>query len=288
MRLRLDCKAAGRIPALAAAAIALAMLLGGARPALAVTYSVAEPVLAEAMLTEADAVSVRKSVDDREASKDGTTYTFNQLNAKEGDGVSDQLSVAVRDSGSNTVSFTFYNDVGEKSSITDIYLTGTGGVLEVPGKITDQSSGVDFSSGASPPNLPVGTKYDFVATASADSNPPVYENGVNASDEYVTWTFALAKGATYDDVIKSIDSGTLRIGAFVPGSSGGSSSFINGASMERSGDVTAVPLPAAMWLMIGALGSLVLMSRRGRPRRQYIDLMSASSRARPASSRLAT
>ena len=288
MRLRLDCNAAGRLPALAAAAIALAMLLGGARPALAVTYSVAEPVLAEAMLKEADAVSVRKSVDDREASKDGTTYTFNQLNAKEGDGVSDQLSVAVTDSGSNTVSFTFYNAATEKSSITDIYLTGTGGVLEVPGKITDQSKGVNFSSGASPPNLPVGKAYDFVATASADSNPPVYENGVNASGEYVTWTFALAKGATYDDVIKSIDSGTLRIGAFVPGSSGGSSSFINGASMERSGDVTAVPLPAAMWLMIGALGSLVLMSRRGRPRRQYIDLMSASSWARPASSRLAT
>jgi hypothetical protein len=278
----------GRLPALAAAAIALAMLLGGAGPALAVTYSVAEPVLTEAMLTEADAVSVRKSVDDGEASKDGTIYTFNQLNAKEGDGVSDQLSVAVRDSGSNTVSFTFYNDVGEKSSITDIYLTGTGGVLEVPGKITDQSKGVDFSPGASPPNLPVGTKYDFVATASADSNPPVYENGVNASGEYVTWTFALAEGATYDDVIKSIESGTLRIGAFVPGSSGGSSSFINGASMERSGDVTAVPLPAALWLMIGALGSLALLSRRGRPRRQYIDLMSASSWARPASSRLAT
>ncbi|MCA3575526.1 MAG: VPLPA-CTERM sorting domain-containing protein [Aestuariivirga sp.] len=281
-----------RLPALAAAAIAMTMLLGGARPVLAETVSLMESAKweNEAVLSEADAIKVEKGVDPRVVSKDGTTYSFNQLKGKEGDDlrVSDQLSVAVQDSGSNTVSFTFYNAGGEKSSITDIYLTGTGGVLEVPGKITDQSKGVNFSSGASPPNLPVGTKYDFVATASADSNPPVYENGVNASGEYVTWTFALAKGATYDDVIKSMDSGTLRVGAFAPGSSGGSSSFINGASMGRSGDVTAVPLPAALWLMIGALGSLVLMSRRGGVRRQYIDLMSASSWARPASSRLAT
>ena len=270
MRKRLESMA--RLPALAAAAFAMAMLIGGARPVLAETLSLVEPALTE-------------DLSRLEASKEGTTYTLNQLNAKES---SNELSVAVQDSGSNTVSFTFYNAGGDKSSITDIYLTGTGGLLEVPGKITDQSKGVDFSAEASSPNLPVGEKYDFIATTSSGSTAPTYENGVNSADEYVTWTFALADGATYEDVIKAIDSGTMRVGAFAPGTSGGSSSFTTGTSVERSGDVTAVPLPAALWLMIGALGSLVLLSGRGGLRRQYIDLMSASSWARPASSRLAT
>ena len=157
------------------------------------------------------------------------------------------------------------NGGSSKSSITDVYLTGTKGLLDLPGKITSQSSGVSFSIGAKPANLPVGKPYDFYATAGASSNAPVVKNGVNAPGEYVSWTFALQSGATYEDVTTAIDSGTLRIGVFAPGSSGGSSSFINSCGMGAScGKTPAVPLPASLWLMVGALGSLAFAGRRGR------------------------
>jgi hypothetical protein len=152
---------------------------------------------------------------------------------------------------------------GQNSSITDIYLAGTEGLLVLPGKITGESAGVSFSTGAKPENLPGGKPYDFVATAGADSDAPVYPNGVNAAKEYVTWTFALESGTTYKDVINSLDAGKMRIGLLVPGATGGSASFLNhfGGSIQQA---SAVPLPASLWLMLGALGGLGFLSRRGR------------------------
>lgn len=164
---------------------------------------------------------------------------------------------------------------GQNSSITDIYLAGTEGLLVLPGKITDQSAGVSFSTGADPMNLPGGKPYDFVATVGADSNAPVKANGVDAAKEYVTWTFALASGTTYKDVISALDSGTMRIGLLVPGATGGSASFLNnygGSTLQ----VSAVPLPASLWLMFGALGGLGFISRRGR-RRNGTSAVSAIS-----------
>ncbi len=152
---------------------------------------------------------------------------------------------------------------GQNSSIAGIYLDGTEGLLVLPGKITGESAGVSFSTGAKPENLPGGKPYDFVATAGADSDAPVYPNGVNAAKEYVTWTFALESGTTYKDVINSLDAGKMRIGLLVPGATGGSASFLNnfGGSNQQA---SAVPLPASLWLMFGALGGLGFLSRRGR------------------------
>lgn len=195
------------------------------------------------------------------------TYTFNQITENGTVDVSDQLNVDIADGGNDTVAFTFYNDVGQQSSITDIYFSGTGDLLILPGEITQQSSGVSFSTGASPPSLPGGQPYDFSASVGADSNPPTQPNGVNAAEEYVTWTFALASGATYEDVVAAIEAGTLQIGLHVQGYADGSSeSFIYGcgASCNRT---PAVPLPASLWLMFGALGGLAFLSRRGRQAR---------------------
>jgi hypothetical protein len=194
------------------------------------------------------------------------TYTFNQITENGTVDVSDQLTVDVQDSGNDAVSFTFYNDVGQQSSITDIYFSGTSGLLVVPGEITDQTDGVSFSTGATPPNLPGGKDYDFSASVGADSNPPTQPNGVNAADEYVTWTFALASGMTFQDVISALDSGALQIGLHVQGYADGSSeSFLYGCSGGSGcGQAPAIPLPASIWLMFGALGSLAFLSRRGR------------------------
>jgi hypothetical protein len=254
---------------LAGAVFAASVLLGGTGQALAMTYSITEPVAGEpvAVSDEMSVAAIESSKVLLESKDSATvpTYSFTQLNAKEPGAVSEQLSLTAVDSGKDTIAFTFYNSVGQKSSITDIYLTGTGGLLVLPGKITAQSPGVSYSIGASPPNLPVGTVYDFYATVAADSNPPTVPNGVNAVGEYVTWSFTMASGISYESVIKAIDTGVLRFGLLVPGSSGGSSSFINTCGLGGCSQTPSVPLPASLWLMFGAIGGLAAFARRGKP-----------------------
>jgi hypothetical protein len=269
---------------LAGAVLAASVLLGGTGQALAMTYSITERYASEleavseeksleAYTREAKAVTDETSVAAIENSKMlmenkdnafSNSYSFTQLNAKEPGAVSDQLKLTAIDGGRDRIDFTFYNSVGQKSSITDIYLTGTGGLLVLPGKITDQSKDVSYSIGASPPNLPVGKAYDFYATVAADSNPPTVPNGVNAVGEYVTWSFTMASGISYESVIKAIDTGVLRFGLLVPGYSGGSSSFINSCGLGGCSQTPSVPLPASLWLMFGAIGGLAAFARRGK------------------------
>lgn len=277
-----------RLPSLAVAALAAPMLIASGGQASAMTYGFNETdavQLADAAVTEliadtaelaeaseVESFSAMKSISPEDGSKDvaaptptGSAYSFTQLQGKGEGKVSDQLMMDAFDAGKNLVGFTFYNSVGQKSSITDIYLTGTGGLLVLPGEITAQSPGVSYSIGANPSNLPAGTTYDFYATIGADSNPPVQPNGINAVGEYVTWSFTMARGVTYNDVIKAIDSGILRVGLLVPGYSGGSASFINTCGVGGGCSQTpSVPLPASLWLMFGAIGGLAWMSRRGR------------------------
>jgi hypothetical protein len=250
-----------------AAVIAASMLLGGIGSADAATYSfsqinsdgkttTSDPLSVVVTESGSDAVSFTfyNDVGTKTSISDDSAYTSSQIKSAETIESSEQLVTA-----DSAVDVKFYDDLGQNSSITDIYLSGTGGLLNLPGKITDQSEGVSFSTGADPRNLPGGKSYDFIASVGADSNPPVRPNGVNAANEYVTWTFSLASGVTYKDVISAIDAGKLQIGLHVPGSSGGSSSFINNVQTP------SVPLPASLWLMFGALGGLACLSRRGRP-----------------------
>lgn len=251
-----------RASILAAAVFAAVLLAGGAGAANASTYTFSQLTSASKAKPTDD---IKPEVED--SGNAAATYTFSQLIGASKTEPTDQFKLEVAESGKDAVSFTFYNHVGEKSSITDIYVAGTDGLLLVPGKITAQSSGVDFSIGADPSDLPVGKIYGFEATAGADSNAPVMKNGVDSSKEYVTWTFALASGVSVDKVIGAIDAGDLRFGLRAPGFSGGSASFINSCGIEScsgSFSTAAIPLPASLWLMFSAMGGLAVLSRRTR------------------------
>lgn len=173
-----------------------------------------------------------------------------------------QLSVNVLDLGSGNVSFTFNNAGPLAASIADVYWDDQAGTLGAMGAITG-SSGVSFSQGAAPPNLPGGQGIGFSATASADSNPPAQPNGVNPG-EWLTIVWSLISGATYADVLAALNlggdqSGSLRIGLHVQGfANGGSESFVNGTPPAP------VPVPAAGLLLLGALGGLAAL--RGKKR----------------------
>lgn len=122
------------------------------------------------------------------------------------------------------VLFRFRNVGSNNSSITDVYFDdGTLlGIASLHG-----TSGVAFSTGAAPPNLPGGEAIDFNTTAGflADSTSPnVAANGVNPG-EALGVLFNLQSGTTYQDVIDAIAlssltpttdvTGGLRIGIHV-------------------------------------------------------------------------
>lgn len=172
-----------------------------------------------------------------------------------------QLTVDVTNPGSDQVLFTFYNTTAiEACSITDIYIDD-GALLADIYSLTG-TFGVSFSNPATPGDLPGGNgivpQFNTSAGLSADSDPDVYANGVNAATEYLEVLFNLKSGKTFADVLTAIDRGFhpelyynftsktwnfdhLLIGMHVQGfDSGGSESFI------------ATPVPGA--LLLGMLG----------------------------------
>ncbi|MCL4854532.1 MAG: hypothetical protein KJZ78_24495 [Bryobacteraceae bacterium] len=186
------------------------------------------------------------------------SYSFFKITNNGNQDVSSQLSVEVTGAGSQA-SFQFFNNVGIASSITDIYFDD--GTLLGIALITTSGAGVAFNSPANPSNLPGGNNASpaFVTTQnfSADSDPPVSQNGVNAATEWVTITFNLINGKTIVDTLAALDDGSLRIGLHVQaiGSKGGSDSYVNNGRNVPDGGVTAAMLG------LGMLG-LSFMSRR--------------------------
>lgn len=164
-----------------------------------------------------------------------------------------QLSVSVAAGpAAGQVAFTFANSGPNAASITDLYFTD-GSLLAIASIVN--GSGVSFSEGATPGNLPAGNDASppFTAGLTADSNPPVQPNGVNPG-ETLAIVFDLQSGRTLSDVLAELADGRLRVGLHVQGfASGGSESFVN----------TPLPEPAALALLgLGIVGLARARRRR--------------------------
>ncbi len=193
-------------------------------------------------------------------SVNAVTYSFEQLlgnaNANVGLSGSDQLKVDITAFNSSTI-FTFTNAAGTPASITAVYFDDVDNAnifSNISNNIllgAGESTGVSFSDGANPANLPQGNTIGFFADFSGDSaNPPV-TNGVDASGEFVSF-FGLARvvPSSFDAVIAAINSGDFRIGLSVQS--------IRGRGADRyelaiNDAPSQVPLPAAAWLFGSAL-----------------------------------
>lgn len=200
------------------------------------------------------------------------TYGFSNISAND---VNDaaigeaQLSVDVTDAGAGRVLFTFNNSGPEASSITDVYFDD-GHLLGISS--IESSSGVSFSLGASPGNLPSANNIDpaFQTTAgfSADSDPAAQPNGVNPG-EWLKIYFDLKEAdQDYNTVLQDLANGALRIGIHVQGfDGGGSEAFVHCIDCDvppcEDCDGTGVPDASTSLMLLG----MALMGFEGFRRR---------------------
>lgn len=159
------------------------------------------------------------------------------------------------------VDFTFTNNVGTASSISEIYFDTSDSPSEFASGAILLEIGTNFSfGGANPSNLPGGNTLTtpFNATelfsSGAVGNPV---NGINTSSDSLTIRFTLSGSLMFADIVDAIESGALRIGLHVRSI---------GANEESDGFVNmppvVVPLPSASMLGFAGLG--VLVGRRPR------------------------
>ena len=185
------------------------------------------------------------------ARADMYTYNFNNITNNSYLDLGDQLKVVLTNPGSNQILFTFYNDIGIKSSVCDIYFDDNSGSLNSLANIIN-GTGVLFETPADPGNLPGGAPFDFNADFSTDSDSPVEHNGIDSSTESLGILFTLNSGNDFSDVVNALANKYLRIGLHVQaiGFCDNSDSYIN-----DPGNPSVVPVPGA--LLLGAIGLAV-------------------------------
>ncbi|MDH5483759.1 MAG: hypothetical protein OEY43_00875 [Gammaproteobacteria bacterium] len=197
------------------------------------------------------------------------TYNFNCITANDPSGTScgiaeAQMSVDVNDAGSNQVEFIFSNTGPDTGAfIADIYFYD--GPLFGNYTMT-ASSGVSFTSGATPGHLPAYSPEATVSLIySADSDAPVAANGIQ-SGEWLSVVFDLQTGITYADILNAMDIGSPD-GLVVGIHAQGLNPFLNDDGTTGSFSeslITVVPVPAALVLFMSGLIGMFGFAQRKR------------------------
>ncbi|MDX2148266.1 MAG: hypothetical protein SFZ23_12160 [Planctomycetota bacterium] len=177
------------------------------------------------------------------------TVSFGRVTSNADENVASQFSAVVSEVAGqpNRVDFRFSNTAVIESSISEVYFDSrnTSPLSSLLG-LTQQ--GARFvGGGANPGNLPGGngltTPFQAVGSFSADAqgNP---SRGLDVATDFLTMTFRLSDGGTFDSLVAALRNGDLRLGLHVRaiGDDGKSDSFV---STPPPPPITVIPLPSA-------------------------------------------
>ncbi len=147
------------------------------------------------------------------------------------------------------INFTFHNQSRVDSSIAGIYFDSA---LPMDFVEITQGPGTAFTHFATPSNLPGGKDIEpaFLTSAdlSFDSDPAVPHNGIKPG-QWLTIDLAVADDGTFEDVINSLNRGTVRIGTHIIALPDGSSE-------------SSINIPEPLTFSMIAIGAVVLLKRR--------------------------
>jgi hypothetical protein len=191
------------------------------------------------------------------------TVDFDRITDNSSIDASSQLSLEVTDDGTRALfSFTVLAGAQSGASIAEIYFSDLL-ALFTPSPVIVTQTGVSYVSGsANPPDLPGGNNASppFVVTDGllADTangrggNANAIQNG-----DLLVLALNYSAGTTFQNLLDAMSGDAFRVGLHVRSLAGGESdSFVS--------DMSAVPVPAAGFLLLAALGGLGVASRRRR------------------------
>jgi len=165
----------------------------------------------------------------------------------------DYLSLEVLDT-SLGASFTLTNSGPLTSHLKKVWIDDDAGILDISSSVKTQSAGVNFQ------NISTSTRniggLNFVAEGEARKIGNT-ANGVTSGVllyEWLTYDFVLTGSNTFDLLIAALDAGTLSVGVHV-------GSYADGGSEKLGTSVSAVPVPAAIWLFGTGLLGLIGFSK---------------------------
>lgn len=193
---------------------------------------------------------------------------FTQITSNSGDDFASDFSAAIADAGGGQVRITFSNVAGGSGVIGQVYIDdGAGSLAAVAVDAASNVGTVNFSLGATPPNLPSGNTLSpaFVADFAFGANAPAPTNGVNGG-ETLALLATLSGGVTYADFEEALAGGDLRLGFHGQslGDNEDSEAFVN---VPPPGNPPVVTVPAPAGIGLFGVGVLALAGWRARQRR---------------------
>ncbi len=179
-------------------------------------------------------------------------FSFSQHSSNGNVDITDQLYVSVDDSDLTGALFTFYNDVGIESSITQVVFGDSGNIFSIIEQ-DGSSDGVVFETD---PNFN-GNDYGFVKTYSESSTNGV-NTGVDSDTDWISFFGTFKTGETFEELLAAMESDIFNIGIHVQSINGeGSEKYVLNGEPIPGGFGNPVPLPAAVWLFGPALLGLI-------------------------------
>ncbi len=176
-------------------------------------------------------------------------------------GTTDQARVDITNPTGSQVQFLFTNTGSIVTGISSIFFDSS--LLAYGSPTIVNGTGVNFTTGSNPSNLPVGNTLNppFVSDFAVSATPPAPQNAVEQG-ETLTVRLTLAPSVTYNQFLASIG-GATRIGLNMT-SVGGElvidSTPIGGINPDPN--VVNIPVPGALPLMVAGLIAMGAVVRR--------------------------